>query len=98
MGSGGSKDACNAIDCDSILNNDEKYRDLVKGREEYIDKCCKKKKKERFTLYTDIKQDIKRAINQDIKRNINQDIKRNINLIIIIIILVFSIFFLNQMR
>ena len=90
MGSGGSKDACNAIDCDSILNNDEKYRDLVKGREEYIDKCCKKKKKERFTLYTDI--------NQDIKRNINQDIKRNINLIIIIIILVFSIFFLNQMR
>ena len=32
MGSGGSKDACNAIDCDSILNNDEKYRDLVKGR------------------------------------------------------------------
>ena len=94
MGSGGSKDACNAIDCDSILNNDEKYRDLVKGREEYIDKCCKKKKKERFTLYTDIK----RNINQDIKRNINQDIKRNINLIIIIIILVFSIFFLNQMR
>ena len=90
MGSGGSKDACNAIDCDSILNNDEKYRDLVKGREEYIDKCCKKKKKERFTLYTDI--------NQDIKRDINQDIKRNINLIIIIIILVFSIFFLNQMR
>ena len=82
MGSGGSKDACNAIDCDSILNNDEKYRDLVKGREEYIDKCCKKKMKERFTLYTDI----------------NQDIKRNINLIIIIIILVFSIFFLNQMR
>jgi len=94
MGSGGSKDACNAIDCDSILNNDEKYRDLVKGREEYIDKCCKKKKKERFTLYTDINQDIKRDINQ----NINQDIKRNINLIIIIIILVFSIFFLNQMR
>lgn len=90
MGSGGSKDACNAIYCDSILNNDEKYRDLVKGREEYIDKCCKKKKKERFTLYTDI--------NQDIKRDINQDIKRNINLIIIIIILVFSIFFLNQMR
>ena len=90
MGSGGSKDACNAIDCDSILDGYEKYSDLVKGREEYIDKCCKKKKKERFTLYTDI--------NQDIKRNINQDIKRNINLIIIIIILVFSIFFLNQMR
>jgi hypothetical protein len=86
MGSGGSKDACNAIDCDSILNNDEKYRDLVNGREEYIiDKCCSKKK-EKFTLYTDI------------NRNINNDISHNINLIIIIIILVFSIFFLNQMR
>ena len=86
MGSGGSKDACNAIDCDSILNNDEKYRDLVNGREEYIiDKCCSKKK-EKFTLYTDINRDI------------NRDINHNINLIIIIIILVFSIFFLNQMR
>ena len=86
MGSGGSKDACNAIDCDSILNNDEKYRDLVNGREEYIiDKCCSKKK-EKFTLYTDINRDI------------NRDINYNINLIIIIIILVFSIFFLNQMR
>jgi len=90
MGSGGSKDACNAIDCDSILNNDEKYRDLVNGREEYIiDKCCSKKK-EKFTLYTDI--------NRNINRDINNDISHNINLIIIIIILVFSIFFLNQMR
>lgn len=89
MGSGGSKDACNAIDCDSILNNDEKYRDLVNGREEYIDKCCSKKK-ENFTLYTDI--------NRNINRDINNDISHNINLIIIIIILVFSIFFLNQMR
>ena len=90
MGSGGSKDACNAIDCDSILNNDEKYRDLVNGREEYIiDKCCSKKK-ENFTLYTDI--------NRNINRDINRDINHNINLIIIIIILVFSIFFLNQMR
>lgn len=90
MGSGGSKDACNAIDCDSILNNDEKYRDLVNGREEYIiDKCCSKKK-EKFTLYTDI--------NRNINRDINRDINHNINLIIIIIILVFSIFFLNQMR
>lgn len=90
MGSGGSKDACNAIDCDSILNNDEKYRDLVNGREEYIiDKCCSKKK-EKFTLYTDI--------NRNINRDINRDINYNINLIIIIIILVFSIFFLNQMR
>lgn len=88
MGSGGSKDACNAIDCDSILNNDEKYRDLVNGREEYIDKCCKKK--EKFTLYTDI--------NRNINRNINRDINHNMNLIIIIIILVFSIFFLNQMK
>lgn len=91
MGSGGSKDACNAIDCDSILNKDEKYRDLVNGREEYIiDKCCSKKK-EKFTLYTDI--------NRNINRDINNDISHNINLIIIIIIiLVFSIFFLNQMR
>lgn len=94
MGSGGSKDACNAIDCDSILNKDEKYRDLVNGREEYIiDKCCSKKK-EKFTLYTDIN----RNINWNINRDINNDISHNINLIIIIIILVFSIFFLNQMR
>jgi len=75
---------------DSILNKDEKYRDLVNGREEYIiDKCCSKKK-EKFTLYTDI--------NRNINRDINNDISHNINLIIIIIILVFSIFFLNQMR
>jgi hypothetical protein len=61
MGSGGSKDACNAIDCGSIY--EEKYNNLVKENKKYIQKCCKN---EKFTI-NNRKDNINKYINIDIK-------------------------------